>query len=103
MIANNRYQAACLMFCMCTVQLCWAQSMPGIAEPGDPVRWYQQDSTPHDYFLTLKKEAEAVYQEAKTDCQSLHGSSRTTCLKDAQAQYKQDMSDAKLKEQQRAH
>lgn len=102
MFANRLHQVTCATFILCASQFCWAQSAPGIAEPGDPVRWYQQDSTPHDYYLTLKKEAEAAYQEAKVSCQAGDRVSRSACLKDAQAQFKQDMRDAKDKEQQQA-
>jgi hypothetical protein len=102
MIANNFYRSACFLLCLCAVQLCRAQDASSVAEPGDPTRWYQQDSTPHDYYLTLKKEAEAAYQEAKASCQTLNSAARPACLKDAQAQYKQDLADAKLKEQQQS-
>jgi len=102
MFANRLNQVMCAGFMFCAVQLSSAQSAPGIAEPGDPARWYQQDSTPHDYYLTLKKEAEAAYQEAKMSCQAEDRAVRSACLKDAQAQYKQDLQDAKTKEQQGA-
>lgn len=94
--------ATSALLCICAVRSCLAQSTPSIAEPGDPQRWYQQDTTPHDYFLTLKKDAEAALQEAKLACREVDKSSRQACLKEAQAQFVHDMGVAKQKEQQSA-
>lgn len=89
----------CTLFVLCATQLCSAQTVNSVAEPGDPARWYQNDATPHDYFLTLKKEAEAAYLEAKTSCHAAEKSTQARCLKDAQIQYQQDLQDAKAKGQ----
>jgi hypothetical protein len=90
-------QITCAVLSLCAVQLCWAQSAASVAEPGDPPRWYKNDSTAQDYYMTLKKEAEAANQEAKASCRSMDKPSRAACLKQAQAQYNQDMQDAKHK------
>jgi hypothetical protein len=96
MLTKKRWsQATAAALCSFVVQLCFAQDGPTVAQPGDPQRWYDHDSTENDYYLTLKKEAEAVYQEAKTNCRSLEKSDRAACLKDAQTQYRQDLQEAK--------
>ena len=89
----------CAVCVLGVTQLCSAQAVNSVAEPGDPARWYQNDATPHDYFMTLKKEAEAAYLEAKISCHAAEKSTQARCLKDAQTQYQQDLQDARSKGQ----
>ena len=70
-----------------------------IDRPGDPARWYQEDMTPHAYYLTLTKEAGAAYGEAVSECKHSDSSDRARCLQEARRVFKQDMADAKLKSQ----
>ena len=68
-------------------------------QPGDPQRWYQEDSTAQAQLRTLRKEIAAALAEAKKACRSEPSATRTTCLKDAQDTYRQDMANAeKLRE-----
>ena len=76
-----------------------AQTSPSktSSETGDPARWYQEDLTPQARFQTSKKEADAAYKDAVTDCKQLEASSRATCLRDARSQWMQDIETAKKK------
>ncbi|OEZ51433.1 hypothetical protein JAB1_05290 [Janthinobacterium sp. MP5059B] len=68
-------------------------------QPGDPQRWYQEDSTAQAQLRTLRKEIAAALAEAKKTCRSEPSAARATCLKDAQDTYRQDMANAeKLRE-----
>ena len=65
-----------------------------ISQPGDPVRWYQEEMTPMAYFKTLKKEAEAVYQLSVMDCKRMQGNQGRQCLRDAKDVLQQDIAAA---------
>ncbi|KAB8060360.1 hypothetical protein GCN74_08735 [Janthinobacterium sp. FT14W] len=68
-------------------------------QPGDPQRWYQEDSTAQAQLRTLRKEIAAALAEAKKACRSEPSATRTTCLRGAQDTYRQDMANAeKLRE-----
>ena len=68
-------------------------------QPGDPQRWYQEDSTAQAQLRTLRKEIAAALAEAKKTCRLEPSAARATCLKDAQDTYRQDMANAeKLRE-----
>lgn len=55
-------------------------------------RWSQENtSSPHDYYMTLKKEAEAAYKINRKECKT------KACLKEARKTYDQDLIDAKRK------
>ena len=63
-------------------------------QPGDPQRWYQEDSTAQAQLRTLRKEIAAALAEAKKACRSEPSATRASCLKDAQETYRQDMANA---------
>jgi hypothetical protein len=63
-------------------------------QPGDPQRWYQEDSTAQAQLRTLRKEITAALAEAKKACRSEPSAARASCLKDAQDTYRQDMANA---------
>jgi len=63
-------------------------------QPGDPQRWYQEDSTAQAQLRTLRKEITAALAEAKKACRLEPSAARATCLKDAQDTYRQDMANA---------
>ncbi|MDN2712612.1 hypothetical protein O0880_24650 [Janthinobacterium sp. SUN118] len=63
-------------------------------QPGDPARWYQEDSTAQAQLRTLRKEIAAALAEAKKACRLEPSATRTACLKDAQDTYRQDMANA---------
>lgn len=68
-------------------------------QPGDPQRWYQEDSTAQAQLRTLRKEISAALAEAKKACRLEPSAARASCLKDAQDTYRQDMANAeKLRE-----
>jgi Skp family chaperone for outer membrane proteins len=97
----NWQKSVPLMLLLCAANYCGAQTTQtaqnaqSIAEPGDPARWYQHDTTQHDYANTLKKEAQAAYLEAQKECRSGDAASRQTCLKQAREQFNSDLADAK--------
>ena len=77
----------------------FSQAQTAMRQPGDPQRWYQEDSTPQAQLRTLRKEISAALAEAKKACRSEPSAARATCLKDAQDTYRQDMANAdKLRE-----
>lgn len=77
--------------------VCLAQT--ATPQPGDPQRWYQEDSTPQAQLHTLRKEIAAALAEAKKSCRQEAPAARSTCLKEAQDTYRQDMANAeKLRE-----
>ena len=63
-------------------------------QPGDPQRWYQEDSTAQAQLRTLRKEIAAALAEAKKACRLEPSATQATCLKDAQDTYRQDMANA---------
>ncbi|MGK5064483.1 hypothetical protein [Janthinobacterium sp. LB3P112] len=63
-------------------------------QPGDPQRWYQEDSTAQAQLRTLRKEIAAALAEAKKACRSEPSAARATCMKDAQDTYRLDMANA---------
>ncbi|MCC7600402.1 hypothetical protein IGS61_23150 [Janthinobacterium sp. FW305-129] len=68
-------------------------------QPGDPQRWYQEDSTAQAQLRTLRKEISAALAEAKKACRLEPSAARASCLKEAQDTYRQDMANAeKLRE-----
>ena len=81
------------------MSISWAQSAPNkdLDRSGDPPRWYQEDGTSHGYYLTLKKEADAVFGESVAACKHGDGAARATCTQEARRVLAQDMADAKTK------
>lgn len=75
----------------------WAQDLVAGsgAQAGDPARWYQENTTPRARMKSLKKEAAAAYQEARTECRTVARSMRTACLKEARTIFEQTLADAK--------
>lgn len=71
-----------------------AEQTEAVAQQGDPARWYQEEMTPMAYFKTLKKEAEAVYQESSIACKKMGKSQAGPCLRAAKETLQQDMADA---------
>ena len=68
-------------------------------QPGDPQRWYQEDSSAQAQLRTLRKEIGAALAEARKACRLEPSAARATCLKEAQDTYRQDMANAeKLRE-----
>ena len=63
-------------------------------QPGDPQRWYQEDSTAPAQLRTLRTDIAAALAEARKACRTEPSATRATCLKDAQDTYRQDMANA---------
>lgn len=58
---------------------------------GEPARWTQGDVTTAERTRTLRKEIGAALAEAKQGCKQAPASERSTCLKEAQQTYQDDM------------
>lgn len=72
----------------------FALAQTATPQPGDPQRWYQEDSTAQAQLRTLRKEIAAALAEAKKACRLEPSAARATCLKEAQDTYRQDMANA---------
>jgi len=85
--------------CALTMSVSWAQdpAQKGVDQAGDPPRWYQEEMTPHGYFLTLKKEAGAAYGESVIACKRADSAIRAACMHEAHKVFEQDMADARTK------
>lgn len=97
--------AGSAILCTFTMGVGVAHALPAdaVAEAGDPARWYQEDVTPQARFNNLKKEVDAAYKEAMTECKKLERSDRKQCEGDARNQSLQDMARAKTKTPGSAH
>ena len=75
----------------------WAQDRAagGVAQTGDPARWYQEDMTPRARFQTLQKEAGAAYRESQAECKKVERAMHAACMQEARRNFNQDMSDAR--------
>ncbi len=94
----TRYHIVFATLLACSVAP-FSQAQTAMRQPGDPQRWYQEDSTPQAQLRTLRKEISAALAEAKKACRSEPSATRATCLKEAQDTYRQDMANAeKLRE-----
>ncbi|MBC3919987.1 hypothetical protein H8L32_21130 [Undibacterium sp. CY18W] len=71
-----------------------AEPNDAVTQQGDPARWYQEEMTPMAYFKTLKKEAEAVYQESSIACKQMGKKDAGPCLRAAKETLQQDMAAA---------
>ncbi len=89
----NRYHIAFAALLACSVAP-FSQAQTPTPEPGDPQRWYQEDSTPQAQLRTLRKEIAAALAEARKACRLEPSATRASCLKDAQDTYRQDMANA---------
>jgi hypothetical protein len=87
--------------CALTMHAGWAQNPApdSSAQPGDPARWYQEDTTPSARFQTLKKEAGAAYRESLNECKKVERATRTACMQEARTTFEQDMANAKQQAQ----
>ena len=71
---------------------------------GDPARWYQDDTSPAAQLRTLRKEISAALAEANLACKQGPAAERRSCLKEAQATYRQDMAKAEqIREENHQH
>ena len=89
----TRYHIVFATLLACSVAP-FSLAQTAMRQPGDPQRWYQEDSTPQAQMRTLHKEIAAALAEAKKACRSEPRATRATCLKDAQDTYRQDMANA---------
>ena len=71
-----------------------AMAAPTTAMDKDPARWYVEDMTPQAKAATLRKEAGAALQEAKSECKRMAANGRNACMRDATAIYQADMAAA---------
>lgn len=54
-----------------------------------------EDMSPRGQYKIAKKEADAAYRDALADCKKLSKAERTSCAKDAKANYQADLTQAK--------
>jgi hypothetical protein len=66
------------------------------AERGDPARWYVPADTPKLKYETRVKEAGAARSEALKECRAMKPR-QSSCEDEANAQYRHDMEEARLK------
>ena len=94
---TTRYFLRAIGAAVCTLAMHagWAQAPDSNMQAGDPPRWYQEDTTPHARFQTLKKEIGAAYQEALVECKKAERVARAACMQEARAQFEQDMAGAR--------
>jgi hypothetical protein len=77
-----------------TVDKAVAVKQAGEIRRGDPARWYRDDATRQARLRTLQKEIGAAYEEAKNACRKDAAAGRGACLKEARANYEQEMKNA---------
>jgi hypothetical protein len=77
-----------------TVDKAVALKQAGEIRRGDPARWYRDDTTRQARLRTLQKEIGAAYEEAKNACRDAAATGRSACLKEARANYEQEMKNA---------
>ena len=77
-----------------TVDKAVAVKQAGEIRRGDPARWYRDDATRQARLRTLQKEIGAAYEEAKNACRTDAAAGRGACLKEARANYEQEMKNA---------
>ncbi len=81
----------------------WSSTALGAREDPplkDPPRWSTEDITPQARYQTAKKEAGAALEESRRECRSLTVPERNACMKEAQAQFVNDMAAARKELQQ---
>lgn len=64
---------------------------------GDPLRWYQPDTTPQQRYQTARNEATSALRDALKECKTKKGAEARSCNKEAHDNYKSDMLLAKQK------
>jgi hypothetical protein len=77
-----------------TVDKAVAVKQAGEIQRGDPARWHRDDPSRQARLRTLQKEIGAAYEEAKNACRSTAAAARSACLKEARANYEQEMKNA---------
>jgi hypothetical protein len=77
-----------------TVDKAVAVKQAGEIQRGDPARWYRDDASRQARLRTLQKEIGAAYEEAKNACHKDAAAGRSACLKEARANYEQEMKNA---------
>lgn len=63
---------------------------------GDPARWYREDASAQERWRTRQKEIGAALDEAKNACRQGPAAQRPSCLKEAQATWKEEITAARL-------
>ncbi|WP_295992633.1 hypothetical protein [Rugamonas sp.] len=58
---------------------------------GDPARWYHDDASAAAQKSNLRKEIGAALQQANYECKRGPAGERAACLREAQSNYRRDM------------
>ncbi|ALK96509.2 hypothetical protein AM586_09680 [Massilia sp. WG5] len=77
-----------------TVDKAVAAKQAGEVRQGGPGRWDREDMSRQARLRTLQKEIGAAYEEAKNACHKGSSGGRSACLKEARANYEQEMKNA---------
>ena len=77
-----------------TVDKAVAVKQAGEVREGGPARWDREDMSRQARLRTLQKEIGAAYEEAKNACRKGGAGGRNACLKEARANYEQEMKNA---------
>jgi len=79
--------------------LCASSAGASAAQHGkhgnDPARWYNGDSTQHQRMNVLKKELNAAYAEQTAACKKTSSAKRSSCMKQARANFARDSANAR--------
>ena len=54
-----------------------------------------EDKTPQAKYNTSRREAQAAYSEAVSQCKAMRGADKNTCMKEAKTNLQNDLADAK--------
>jgi hypothetical protein len=88
-------RVSCIFMLVSCGAVCATANAAGDATPKDEARWSQEDVTPQARYRTLQKEAAAAYRENTSQCKSLAGAERASCLNEAKSNYQKELADAK--------
>ena len=62
-----------------------------VAPPPEPERWTKEDLTLDEQYSTAKKESQAAFHLAKTECQLLSAYEQSACLNQAKTEMDKEM------------
>lgn len=91
---NLKNRAACLLLTSGTMLTMTANAARD-ADSETEARKTTSETTPQAQYQMLSKEANAAYREAVADCKKMRGADRTACTKEARANLRSDLIEAK--------
>jgi hypothetical protein len=91
---NSKHALALTLF-IASLAALPASAGDAVPTPKDEARWDTPDTTPQQRYETARKEAAAAYQQALADCKALSGAEKSSCVKEAKANFEHDSAEAK--------